>query len=191
MYAILFDREDIAMYIANNGADVNVVALNGQTTALNLAIKNSMFALSTLLINYGANVSIIDENGNNAFMLACIRRGMNTTASNIWTKFDLSQINITNWNLDSPLILACSAQLDTIALQMITCGANYMHKNNDGISALDYATMYNLDNVVRFINNKKNLDDDQQHVLLESVVPSAPPINYDTYYSTDTTYYAE
>jgi ankyrin repeat protein len=73
------------------------------------------------LINEGANIHTLDDNGNTALHIAC-RKGFESVVARLIEKH--ASIDQPNEKGDVPLILACSGDYDTIVIALIAAGAD-------------------------------------------------------------------
>ena len=150
MYVISENREELANIMINNGSNTILVSFVSRHTPLLLAIHSHMTKTASKLISMDCNPYNRDKDGNNAFMLACIK-GMPTIAFTIWTKYGSNDCRIHNSNHDTQLILACSSGLEDVALnilQIFTYVSDINSVNRYGQCAKDYAITNNLNKVI-------------------------------------------
>lgn len=181
MYAIADERSDVADLLINNGSSITVVSKDGNDTALSLAISNNLTNIAQKIVIRLCSVDrtqqqLIFNSGNKdlntPFMAACMSPQMFSVASTIWSKHkSVININTHNNNLETHLMLACSANLEAVALEMINMNSSYEYVNyssSNGRTARDYAVINNLDSVVRKI--------DEILEIGPVVMPTAPPL---------------
>lgn len=173
MYAIDDKREDVAEIILQYGTRTDIVSNSGYVTPLMLSITHGFPNLAAKILATNCNIYTKDADGNNAFMLACLQN-LPSVANLIWTKYggqslvlqsNDGEINYTkpptghfmkNNNGETPLILACYAGLEDIALSLIDmCRTDVQYKNVNGRSAEDYAISHNLHRVVMKLKETK------------------------------------
>lgn len=172
MYAIDDNRTDLIDVMISNGANVSIVSKDTKVTPLLLAIQRGLYEIASKIISIGCDVNITDINGNNAYMLACKTPKMKNIAQMIWLKYGLQNLNLYNSDFDTPFILTCSAGLESIAREMIKQNVNILHKNAFGRTARDYAVVQNMDQIVKQIDEIKNM----QNIVEPICLPSAPLI---------------
>jgi len=71
---------------------------------------------------------------------------------------DLKDVNFTDDAGNTPLMKACQAELEDIALKLIRKGAEIQVKNTVGRTALDYAKEKSLSRVIAQITTRVELD---------------------------------
>lgn len=130
--------EHLCSWLVTSGftsEDINQRGFNGETPLMTAARKGQIEYLVEL-INHGAILDLVNNDGNSAVWLACY-------SNNIYVLLALAQaganLDIQNDNGASPLIYAASAgRLEMVQL-LLQAGANINLATFDGFSALDVA----------------------------------------------------
>ena len=84
------------------------------------------------LLKQGADLTMVDENGNSALMIACVHNHSKIALQLI----DKADVNIQNEDGNTALLLACRQGLEDVVSKLIEKGAKVDAVNDDGDSAL-------------------------------------------------------
>ncbi|MFN0201464.1 MAG: ankyrin repeat domain-containing protein [Bacteroidia bacterium] len=121
----------LAQYLVERGASIETTELS--FTPLMRAAQGNHLAVVEWLINLGANVNVVTENGYTALGLAA-----DVSADAV--AYELLRadaiIDIANYNLETPLILACKKGNVNLSRALIEKGADVHFQNKDGQTAL-------------------------------------------------------
>lgn len=163
MIAVKMNRANSIKYLITKGANVNLQTKDGRT-ALHYAALNDLLKVFELLIKSGAKVGIKDKNGKiatdyvnlgqqnkyfltlaqnvenyNASLLDLVETG-NTVGANFLTERG-ADVNQTNLNGDTPLIIAAKRKDSKMVGLLLAKGADPEAKNNQGNNAYNIAVM--------------------------------------------------
>jgi len=122
------------------------------------AVANGSILLSDMLLFYGANLSLKDLGGNDAFMLASYSN-QTTLASYLHMKG--ADINTRDFYNNTPLIVAAEKSYPEMIDSLLIWGANPLLKNNAGFTALAMSIRANSPVIVKsLIQNKIDVNED-------------------------------
>lgn len=121
----------LAQYLVERGASVETAELS--FTPLMRAAQGNHLAVVEWLINLGANVNAVTENGYTALGLAA---DANADAVAYELLRADAVVDIANYNLETPLILACKKGNVNLSRALIGKGADVHFQNKDGQTAL-------------------------------------------------------
>ncbi|MDR0723612.1 MAG: ankyrin repeat domain-containing protein, partial [Endomicrobium sp.] len=140
-------QEQMSIDLILKGADINDSYSLGMTT-LFLAVNNKLSKAANLLIDFGANVSLVRQDGTNLLMMAA-DRDMREVALNILSKNKLD-INAVNKSSDTALSLA----LDRNHLEM----ANILYKQGaKPRNIFEAIPIRDIESAKRFVEDKEQL----------------------------------
>lgn len=144
--------------LLQQGIKLNLINKQGET-ALIVAIKQQQKKMALWLIEQArkqqTSVAELlkfdarDRHGNSVLHLAIIYRQPEVVNSLIRYKAPLNSLN---YKKETPLILAVNTKQLVLAQQLVNEGAALNVKDNQGMTALDYATKFNLSLAIK---NKK------------------------------------
>lgn len=156
---IPFTPDCFALYISKNkseifdlflkaGIDINSRDENG-TPMLNIAVRNDNEEFAKRLIELGANINAVSvDRGYTAVMDAVWRGNIEILKLLISKDADLNTINKEGQN---NLILAVGADKDKIVKLLAENGANPDIKDQMGMSAYGYATLFRKEKIVEIL----------------------------------------
>ena len=133
------------------GADVNVARLSDDgSTPLMLAAQYNYVNCVDLLLNEGADVNSVDNEGNTALLKAADK----------YESLELliqvsADVNVTNDKGSSPLMVALWEGTDKCAQLLIEAGAEVNHCNTEGITVLMQAAQYGYVNCLNCLIKAK------------------------------------
>ena len=131
-----------------NGAKVDSRDKTTQETALEWAARNGNREMLRFLISVGANVNLVDRNGQTALMLI----GEQATSDMVWDLIDAgAKVNVKDHDGDTALSEAASANDSDVLKALVDAGAQVNQQNNDGQTALMKAAENGNVNNVRLL----------------------------------------
>lgn len=125
-YAIVYDQVKIGEFLLKRGADPDLIV--GKYSMLNWAIKHDRGRIVRLLIEYGAEVDMTDE------------------------------------NLDTPLIYAASLDKVEICKILIDRGADPLHANMKDKRASNYAVYFTESSTFKYLQSMEKLCQNQDSI---------------------------
>jgi len=158
-------NEPLIEYLVRNGLNVNqkchynVSSKNTFSTFLVYACENENLDLVKLLVEHGANVNLVDENGYSPLISACAYNNSNIAKYLIEHGADINQSFFLNTPLNivyqngTPLTIACRNGNEDIALCLLEHGANVNDKDRSGCTPISYACKKGNVNIIRFLMN--------------------------------------
>lgn len=169
MHAVFLRKLDVVKCLVERGADVNLRNNDGKT-ALMMAVENNFGDIVEYLINSGANVKARSNGGETAFGIALFHRYTNTANTLLkamkgyvslieetmygqesvvnWCISQRFNVNITEENGMTPLMIAAANNNVSIAKLLLASGADVNVKNEKGETALDISLSSKLNNMV-------------------------------------------
>ncbi|XP_067648882.1 ankyrin repeat, PH and SEC7 domain containing protein secG-like [Haliotis asinina] len=133
-------QEQVAMvkYLVSRGSvDINSRRTDGMTPLMTVALKGNKYIFE-LLVSRGANVSHVDDRGNNILHSACMGEDV------AMVKYRVSQgsVNINSRNNDgmTPLAMAASKGNTYLFDVLVRMGANASHVDDNGYTILHMAS---------------------------------------------------
>jgi len=149
--AILYNKDAIAKYLVEHGADVNINPKFRDYCKVPLIVAVSKRNLSMVkyLIEHGADIHQKDENDSTALTEACIHNHESLVK---YLVDQGAEVNHKDWNHSTPLIYACGNGNETIVRYLVEHGADLTIENNDGVTALLNAKQQGKDHIVNYLN---------------------------------------
>lgn len=137
---------DICKRLIEAGADVNKAQSNSETALANAALLGDV-AMVQLLLSKGADPNAMTHAGTAL-----------TQASNTAVLFALlsggADPNIGDKDEDLPIITFISENRYEAVFALTICGTNLQHKNENGLTAIDYARKYSNEKMVRILTER-------------------------------------
>lgn len=144
--------------------DINQRGFNGETPLMTAARSGQLEFLIELIV-HGAELELVNDDGNSAVWLACY-------SNNIYVLMALieagANVNVQNVNGASALIYAASAGRLEMLRILLKAGANRGLVTHDGFSALDVASTLEILKLLRLAEKKEGLAVQQQQYLKAS-----------------------
>ncbi|XP_067653128.1 serine/threonine-protein phosphatase 6 regulatory ankyrin repeat subunit A-like [Haliotis asinina] len=148
-FACKADDEEIVKHVLQlHLVDINCRGSNGMTPLLLAARYNTIGAFELLLEN-GADPSVVNSYGNNALHFACI--GGNEDIVKHVIKLHLVDINCRGYNEMTPLLLAAERSASGIFEMLLDNGADPSVVNSDGNNALHFACIADDEEIVKHV----------------------------------------
>ena len=151
MIAIDCKNEVIARSAIAAGADCDKISSDGFVTPLLLAVQNEMFTLVPVILakSNGTSIYVTNEQGNNVLQLPLKIKTMYDSLNLVIERFPPgNNIDASNFQLETVLILACKLGKKELVKTLLTLGANTSMRDSFGKSARDYALMFNFENII-------------------------------------------
>lgn len=136
MYASFEGHSEVVKLLTETGAQVDLLANNGQSALMGAGI-NGHHEISVHLLKKGAKVNQQDNNGSFALMSASKRGHSKVAKLLLGNCADIDLQDKGGW---SALMCACQDGHSAVANLLLKKGAKIDLRNRDGLSALDYAS---------------------------------------------------
>lgn len=174
---------DICKRLIEAGADVNKAQSNSETALANAALLGDV-AMVQLLLSKGADPNAMTHAGTAL-----------TQASNTAVLFALlsggADPNIGDKDEDLPIITFISENRYEAVFALTICGTNLQHKNENGLTAIDYARKYSNEKMVRILTERDyrsqlpSVNLESMRNTLENRIKNLPTFSYPlNYYPT-------
>ena len=198
-------RADIAKYLIENGADVNVKNIEGEAI-LHRAVENTNYEMVKLLVENGANVNIrIGENGPTPLHMAVEKRAFEIVKLLVEHGADLNAIE--GENGPTPLYIAAEnrdldimkyliekgAKIDPesdiliyavetgnleIVKLLVEKGVDINVENSRGTSPLDIAIINNYQDIIKYLLGQENLIYKHSYLINASAIGNLSLVKY-------------
>jgi uncharacterized protein len=153
-YAVYVNNIDSVKFLVDNGVDVNEASYWG--SPLGIASYKDHYKIADLLIKSGANVNKVSRNGMTPLLNAVLMKGRSKIVELLLKNGADPNIE-QEQTKETALIIAAGKGYSDIVKLLIKAGANTNFLDMGGLSALDWALLYNHFDVGKIILENSNL----------------------------------
>jgi|SRR3989344_104622 len=154
--ACWLQKNDIAIYLLENGADPNIETSNLDQFPINVVSGNNNVILLKALLKYGANPNTQNFDGLTPLHYSVYENSLDTY--NILIRIDNINCNFYNFEGNTPLHFVYKFNHDISNYTKLLQKSNINYQNNENVSVLYYMTIKNDWKKLKDILKKKKLN---------------------------------
>lgn len=158
MYSFFVGNKNVGEYFIKHNANKDALTKDYHQSPLHYAVKYNQLSFAELLISNGANIDLVDSNGNTALHLAVEESRGELKILELLSKSD----DINNFKKDdkSLLHLLIEKQGDLKTFKwLIEKGANLHAVDKDGCNILHYAAQFGRLDIVEYLIDHGKVDE--------------------------------
>ena len=156
-YAVYADNIDSVKFLIDNGVDVNESAYWG--IPLGIASYKDYYKIAELLIQNGADVNKVSRNGMSPLLNAVLMKGRSKIVA-LLLKNGADPNYKQEQTKETALIISARNGYSDIVKLLIKGGSDPSYQDSGGLSALDWAMLYNHIDVAEILLENRTLVDD-------------------------------